>query len=100
MSILFVTSKAKKTTRGNTRARLFVTDKGFIYVEPMPKEADMMLAIKQLSKAVRVYDALICDAARSHKSKVVIGFCNDIDTALKRQRGTPIGPIKLSFIMA
>ena len=35
MDTLFATSKAGKSSRGNTCAQLFVTDKGFVYLVPM-----------------------------------------------------------------
>jgi hypothetical protein len=83
MDTLFATSKSKKTIRGNTCAQLFVIEKGFVYVVPMTKEADMLLAIKQFAKAVGARDALICDATKAQKSKAVKRFCLDIGTALK-----------------
>ena len=83
MDTLFATNKSKKTTRGNTCAQLFVTDKGFVYVVPMTKETDMLLAIKPFAKTIGAPDALICDAAKAQKSKKVKAFCLDIGIDLK-----------------
>ena len=38
--------KGLKSTRGNTCCQLFVTDKGYIYVVPMRKESEVLLALK------------------------------------------------------
>ncbi len=38
MDTLFATSKAGKSSRGNTCAQLFVSDKDFVYVVPLKKE--------------------------------------------------------------
>ena len=52
MDTLFATKNAKASTRGHTCNQLFFTDKGFIYVVPMKKESDVLLAIKQFDKAI------------------------------------------------
>ncbi len=36
-----------------------------VYVITMTKEAEMLLAIKQITKAIGAPDALICDAAKA-----------------------------------
>ena len=43
----------------------------------------MLLAIKQFAKTIGAPDALICDAAKTQKSKKVTSFCLDIGTDLK-----------------
>ena len=46
MDTLFATSKADKSSQGNTCAQLFVTDKGFVYIVPMAKESEVLQAVK------------------------------------------------------
>jgi hypothetical protein len=64
-------------------SQLFVTDKGFIYVVPMAKEADILKAVKQFAKEVGAPEALICDTARAQLSKDIQKFCNAIGTTLQ-----------------
>ena len=82
MDTLFATSKADKSSRGNTCAQLFVTDKGFVYIVPMTKESDVLQAVKQFVKTIGAPDAIICDAARAQKSDKVRQFCSDDGTTL------------------
>ena len=63
MDTLFSTSKAEKSTRGNTCCQLFVTDKGYLYIVPMESKSQVILAVKQFAKEVGVPDAIICDAS-------------------------------------
>ena len=60
MDTLFATSKAGKSTRGNTCCQLFVTDKGFLYIVPLKSKKDVILAMKPFSKEIGVPDAIIC----------------------------------------
>ena len=83
MDTLFATSKANKSSRGHTCAQLFVTDKGFVYVVPMQKENQVFHAVKQFAKVIGAPDAIICDAAKVHKSEAVRKFCNEIGTTLR-----------------
>ena len=83
MDTLFATKNAKASTRGHTCSQLFVTDKGFIYVVPMKKESDVLLAIKQFAKAIGAPDAIICDASKAQTSQAVRQFCGDIGTTLR-----------------
>ena len=71
MDTLFTTNKSKKSTRGHTYIQLFVTDKGFIYFVPMTSESEVLQAVKQLDKAIRAPDAIICDISRAQTSKSV-----------------------------
>ena len=78
------------SSRGNTCAQLFVTDKRYVYIVPMTKEADLLQALKQFVKIIGVPDDIVCDAAKAQKSKVVKHYCNDISTTLKvLERNTP-----------
>ena len=85
MDTLFATSKSGKSSRGNTCAQLFVSDKGFVYVVPLKQEGQgqILQAIKQFVKAIGAPDAIIHDASRSQKSKEVRKYCNDIGTTLR-----------------
>jgi hypothetical protein len=84
-----------------------MTDKGFIYVVPMTKEADVLKAVKQFAKEIGAPDALICDASKAQTSKDMKKFCNEIGTTLRAlEEGTPwankadlyIGMIKESVL--
>ena len=83
MDTLFATKQAKRSSRGDTRAQLFVTDKGFIYVVPMKKESEVLQALKQFAKAIGAPDAIICDASKAQTSQKVRQFCDDIGTTLR-----------------
>ena len=85
MDTLFATSKSGKSSRGNTCAQLFVSDKGFIYVVPLKREGqgNVLQAIKQFAKAIGAPDALIHDASKARKSQDVRRYCNDIGTTLR-----------------
>ena len=62
--------------------QLFVTDKGFLYVIPMPSKSNVPKAIKAFVKSVGAPEAIICDAARGHTSKAIKSFCNNVGTSL------------------
>ena len=83
MDTLFATSKAGKSSRGNTCAQLFVTDKGFVYIVPMKSESQVLHAVKQFAKAIGAPDALIHDASKAQKSQAVRKYCSDIGTTLR-----------------
>ncbi len=82
MDTFFATSKAGASSRGNKYVQLLVTDKGFIYVVPMPRKSNVSKAIKAFAKEVGAPDALICDTTREQISHVVRSFCNQMGTAL------------------
>jgi hypothetical protein len=63
MDTFFATKKARNSTRGNTCCKLFVTDKGFVYVVPLKSKGEVLLAVKQFAKEVGALDAFIYDAA-------------------------------------
>ena len=46
MDTFFATKKGGQSSRGHTCCQLFVTDKGFIYVVPMKRKSEVLLAIK------------------------------------------------------
>ena len=50
MDTFFATKKGGQSSQGHTCCQLFVTDKGFIYVVPMKKKSDVLVAIKQFPR--------------------------------------------------
>ena len=74
MDTFFATKKAHKSTRGNTCCKLFVTDKGFVYVVPLKSKGEVLLAVKQFAKEVGALDAFICDAAGEQTSHPMRAF--------------------------
>ena len=58
MDTFFATKKGGQSSRGHTCCQLFVTDKGFIYVVPMKKKSEVLLAIKQFAKEIGAPDSL------------------------------------------
>ena len=49
--------------------QLFITDKGYIYVVPMKWRSEVLLALKQFCKEVRIPNAIICDVAKEQTSQ-------------------------------
>ncbi len=78
----YVTARAK-SKRGNTCMQIFVSDKGYVFVVPMKREAAFPLALKMFAKEVGVPEYLIADPARAQKSKEVVQFCHKIGTTLR-----------------
>ena len=90
MDTFFATSKAGKSTRGNTCCQLFVTDKGFVYVVPMKTRRDVLSAFKQFAREIGAPDAVICDPAPEQRSSDLYAFCNEVGTTLRSlEEGTP-----------
>ncbi len=81
MDTLFA-KKMAKSLRGNTCAQIFVSDKDYIALYPMKKEADYFLALKEFSKDVGASDVLVCDSAKTQKKREVKDFCTQIGTTL------------------
>ena len=50
MDTSFATKKGGQSSRGHTCCQLFVTDKGFIYIVPMKRKPEVLLAISNLPK--------------------------------------------------
>ena len=61
MDTFFATSKAGRSTRGNTCVQIFVTDKGFLYVVPMRSKSEVPQALKQFSKEIGAPDVIVAD---------------------------------------
>jgi len=83
MDTFFATSLAGKSSRMHTCCQLFVTDKGFVYVVPMRKESDVLLAVKQFAKEIGAPEALIVDAAKAQTSRALRQFCAEIGTTFR-----------------
>jgi hypothetical protein len=83
MDTFFATKQSKQTTCGNTCMQLFVTDKGFVYVVPMPSKSDVPKALKLFAKEIGAPSAIICDAAGEQISKDVKSICRKMGTALR-----------------
>ena len=90
MDTFFATKKGGQSSRGHTCGQLFVTDKGFIYVVPMKKKSEVLLAIKQFAKEIGAPDSFVPDMSGEQMSSEVKKFCNDIGTTLRAlEEGTP-----------
>ena len=90
MDTFFATKKGGQSSRGHTSCQLFVTDKGFIYVVPMKKKSEVLLAIKQFAKEIGAPDSFVADMSGEQMSSEVKKFCNDIGTTLRAlEEGTP-----------
>ena len=90
MDTFFATKKGGQSSQGHTCCQLFVTDKGFIYVVPMKKKSEVLLAIKQFAKEIGAPDSFVADMSGEQMSSEVKKFCNDIGTTLRGlEEGTP-----------
>ena len=76
-------SKLATSTRGNTCAQIFVSDKMFCAIYPMRSQNEYLSALKQFAKDVGVPSALICDSHPSQKARDVKKFLTSIGTTLK-----------------
>ena len=68
MDTFFATKKGGQSSRGYTCCQLFVTDKGLIYVVPMKRKSEVLLAIKQFAKELvhLILIWLICLVNKCH----------------------------------
>ena len=90
MDTFFATKKGGQSSRGHTCCQLFVTDTGFIYVVPMKKKSEVLLAIKQFAKEIGAPDSFVADMSGEQMSSEVKKFCDDIGTTLRSlEEGTP-----------
>ena len=78
----FVTAKGK-STRSNTSAQIFVSDKGLVAIYPMRSKGDFPDALKMFCKEIGVPVALVVDPSGEQTSKKVKRFCNQISTTLR-----------------
>ena len=90
MDTFFATKKGGQSSRGHTCCQLFITDKGFIYVVPMKRKSEVLLAIKQFVKEIGAPDSFVADMSGEQMSSEVKKLCNDIGTSLRAlEEGTP-----------
>ena len=61
MDTFFATKKGGQSSRGHTCCQLFVTDKGFIYVVPMKRKSEVLLAINPFAKEIGAPDSFVAD---------------------------------------
>ena len=79
---MFATKKAT-STRGNTCAQIYVSDKMFVAIHPMRTQSEYLSSLKRFAKEVGVPKALVCDSHPSQKARDVKGFLTGIGTTLK-----------------
>jgi hypothetical protein len=90
MDTYFATKKGGKSSRGHTCCQLFVTDKGFVYVVPVKRKGEVLLAMKQFAKEIGAPDAFVADMSGEQMSKEVKANCNEIGSTLRTlEEGTP-----------
>ena len=78
----FVTKKAK-SSRGNTCAQIFVSDKGFVAIYLMKKRSDFYDALQLFCKEVGVPINLVVDPSGEQTSTKVKRFSNQVGMTLK-----------------
>ena len=78
----FVTKKGK-STRGNTCAQIFVSDKGFVAIYPMASKSMFPDALHAFCKEVGVPSTLVVDPSGEQTSRQVKRFCHQVGTSLR-----------------
>ena len=76
-------TKLAKSLRGNTCIQVFCSDKDFLTVYPMKREAEYPLALKEFAKEVGAPNVLVCDGSKAQNQRDVKLFCTQIGTTLK-----------------
>ena len=79
---LFAT-KGAKSTRGNIRAQIFVSDNDFVSLYPMKDQQSNFLALKEFAKDVGAPEVLVYDAHPTQKKREVKEFLIQIGTTLR-----------------
>ena len=83
MDTFIATKKGGQSSRGHTCCQVFAADKGFIYVVPMERKSEVLLAIKQFTKELGTPASFVADMSGEQMSYEVKKFCNDIGTTLR-----------------
>lgn len=78
----FVTKKGK-STRGNTCAQIFVSDKGYVSIYPMSSKSQFPDALQMFCKEVGVPTTLVVDPSGEQTSRQVRRFCHQVGTSLR-----------------
>ena len=68
--------KVLKVMRGNYCSQLFVIEKGCIYVVPMPKKSDVIIAMKLFTNDIITSEPAVVDVAREETSIAVKIFAS------------------------
>jgi hypothetical protein len=79
-----------KSTRQNTCAQLFVSDKGFVAIYPMRSQSEFNQALHWFCKEVGVPNTMVMDGHSAQVNLKTRRFCNEIGTIMRvLERGTP-----------
>ena len=79
-----------KSTRGNTYAQIFVSDKGYVAVYPMKSQSEFQNALHWFCKEVGVPSTLVMDGHRAQKNLETRRFCHQVGTIMRvLEEGTP-----------
>ena len=79
-----------KSTRQNTMAQLFVSDKGYVCIYPMRSQSEFPEALHCFCKEVGVPVTLVMDGFSAQKQTKIKKFCHQIGTTLRiLEEGTP-----------
>jgi hypothetical protein len=78
----YITAKGK-SSRGNTCAQLFVSDKGYVAIYPMSSKSQYKDALHLFCKEIGVPISLIVDPSGEQTSKAARNFCNQVGTTLR-----------------
>ena len=70
----FATKKGGQSSSGHTCCQLFVSDKGFMYVVPMRRKSEVLLAIMQFAIEVGAPDSFVADMSGEQMSSEVKKF--------------------------
>ena len=62
--------------------QIFVSDKGYVFIDAMKSVSEFPKALKMFDKDVGVPEAIIADSHKYHKSKEVRQLCHKIGTTL------------------
>ena len=68
MDTFFANKKGGQSSRSHTCCELFVTDKRFIYVVPMKRKSEVLLAVKQFAKNVGAPDSFVAEMSGEQTS--------------------------------
>ena len=79
-----------KSTRQNTWAQLFISDKGFVAVYPMRLQSEFNKALHWFCKQVGVASTLVMDRHKAQVKSKTRNFCNQVGTKFQKlDVGTP-----------
>ncbi len=76
-------TKRVKSTRGNTCAQIFVSDKNFVALYPMRDMKSYIFALKEFAKDIGAPEVLVCDSYPTEKQHAVKEFLVQISTTLR-----------------